>query len=57
MAGDAMGLHVNNMLPPPYKLATVKFAVILYDLCLYSFDWFLHCTILLETKQLPLDSF
>ena len=28
MAGDAMGLHVNIMLPPPYKLDMVNFAVI-----------------------------
>jgi len=29
MAGDAMGLHVDIMLPPPYKLDMVNFAVIL----------------------------
>jgi len=28
-AEDAMGLHVNIMLPPPYKLAIVNFSVIL----------------------------
>jgi hypothetical protein len=28
-AGDTMGLHVNIMLPPPYKLAIMNFSVIL----------------------------
>jgi len=57
MAGDAMGLHVNIMLPPPYKLAMVNFAVTLYELSLYSLRWFLHRAILLEMQQFLLDSF
>ena len=57
MAGDTMGLHVNIMLPPPYKLDTVNFAVILWEVSLYLLWWFLHHLILLEMQQLLLDSF
>ena len=28
-AGDTMGLHVNILLPPPYKLAMDNFSVLL----------------------------
>ena len=52
-----MGLHVNIMLPPPYKLDTVNFAVILWEVSLYLLWWFLHHLILLEMQQLLLDSF